>query len=160
VRKDEQRRGRRRPANAPAQRPAHSKQSAAATMPATDEHATGVSAKSQPEVVGSGSANAEGKAPAHRRGQPRTKTDDEKKQEAFDLVLTTIEALADERDTSEKVWGSMIKQALKRQRPGFNESYHGFRSFNQLLEEARDRKLLELEKDEKSGGYVVRATAG
>ena len=48
---------------------------------------------------------------------------------------------------------------LKRQRPGFNESYHGFRSFNQLLEEARDRKLLELEKDEKSGGYIVRAVA-
>ena len=74
-------------------------------------------------------------------------------------MLTTIEALADERDTGEKVWGSMIKQALKRQRPGFNESYHGFRSFNQLLEEARERKLLELEKDEKSGGYIVRATA-
>jgi hypothetical protein len=51
----------------------------------------------------------------------------------------------------------MIKQTLKRQRPGFNESYHGFRSFNELLEVARDRKLIELEKDAKSGGYIVRA---
>ena len=53
----------------------------------------------------------------------------------------------------------MIKQALKRQKPGFNESYHGFRSFSQLLEEAQARKLIDLEKDEKSGGYVVRAVA-
>ena len=72
-------------------------------------------------------------------------------------MLATIEALADEREPDEKIWGSMIKQALKRQRPGFNESYHGFRSFNQLLEEAQARKLIELEKDEKSGGYVVKA---
>jgi uncharacterized protein (TIGR00288 family) len=85
------------------------------------------------------------------------KTDDDKRQEAFDLVLATIEALADERDADDKIWGSMIKQTLKRQRPGFNESYHGFRSFNELLEVARDRKLIELEKDAKSGGYIVRA---
>jgi uncharacterized protein (TIGR00288 family) len=104
------------------------------------------------------------KARAASEAKPAEKaapsSEEEKKQEAFDLVLTTIEALADERDTGEKVWGSMIKQALKRQRPGFNESYHGFRSFNQLLEEARDRKLIELEKDDKSGGYIVRTVAG
>ena len=88
------------------------------------------------------------------------KTEDEKKQEAFDHVLATIEALAEEREPDEKIWGSMIKQALKRQRPGFNESYHGFRSFNQLLEEAQARRLIEIEKDEKSGGYVVRTVAG
>ncbi len=92
-----------------------------------------------------------------RKAPSRAKSEDEKKQEAFDHVLATIEALADEREADEKIWGSMIKQTLKRQRPGFNESYHGFRSFNQLLEEARDRKLIELEKDEKSGGYIVRA---
>ena len=77
-----------------------------------------------------------------------------------DLVLATIEALAEDREEDEKIWGSMIKQALKRQRPGFNETYHGFRSFSQLLEEAQARRLIELEKDEKSGGYVVRAVAG
>jgi hypothetical protein len=100
-------------------------------------------------------------ARAGSREQPqKKKTDAEKKQEAFDLVLATIEALAEERDVDDKIWGSMIKQTLKRQRPGFNESYHGFRSFNQLLEEAGARKMIELEKDEKSGGYVVRPITG
>ena len=104
-------------------------------------------------------APVEAAAPAET-APPAAKSDDEKKQEAFDLVLATIEALADEREADEKIWGSMIKQTLKRQRPGFNESYHGFRSFNQLLEEAKARKLIELEKDEKSGGYVVKAVGG
>ncbi len=72
-------------------------------------------------------------------------------------MLKTIEALSEERDEDEKIWGSMIKQAIKRQRPGFNESYHGFRSFSDLLEEARTQRLIDLEKDEKSGGYIVRA---
>jgi hypothetical protein len=52
----------------------------------------------------------------------------------------------------------MVKQALKRQRPNFNESYYGFRSFNTLLEEAAQRQLLTLERDDKSGGYVVHST--
>jgi uncharacterized protein (TIGR00288 family) len=95
-----------------------------------------------------------------RRAPHRKKTDAEKKQEAFDLVLATIDALAEERDEGDKIWGSMVKQTLKRQRPGFNEIYHGFRSFNQLLEEAHARKLLEIEKDEKSGGYVVKVASG
>ena len=82
--------------------------------------------------------------------------DHDKHQEAFDLVLTTIEALIAERGDDEKVWSSMVKQALKRRRPGFNESYYGFRSFNALLEEAAARKLLSLEREGKSGGYIVR----
>jgi uncharacterized protein (TIGR00288 family) len=98
--------------------------------------------------------------PAAPAATETPRTDDEKKQEAFDLVLATIEALAEDREEDEKIWGSMIKQALKRQRPGFNETYHGFRSFSQLLEEAQARKLIEIEKDEKSGGYVVRAVSG
>jgi len=95
-------------------------------------------------------------APATSRS---AKSDDERKQEAFDLVLATIEALAEDREEDDKIWGSMIKQALKRQKPGFSESYHGFRSFSQLLEEAQARRLIEIEKDEKSGGYIVRAVA-
>jgi uncharacterized protein (TIGR00288 family) len=83
---------------------------------------------------------------------------DDKQQEALDLVLETVEALGAERGEDEPIWGSMVKQALKRRKPGFNESYYGFRSFNQLLEEARSRHLLDLERDEKSGGYIVRAT--
>ncbi len=81
--------------------------------------------------------------------------EEQKKQEAFDLVIETIEDLMEERDSEEKVWGSMVKQALKRRKPGFNESYHGFRTFGKLLEEARDRKLLDLEHDAKSGGYII-----
>ncbi|CAG0934398.1 MAG: hypothetical protein EFKGCFLK_02827 [Rhodocyclaceae bacterium] len=50
----------------------------------------------------------------------------------------------------------MVKQTLKRRKPGFNESYYGFKSFSELLEEAQARKLLELQRDEKSGGYIVR----
>jgi hypothetical protein len=82
--------------------------------------------------------------------------EDDKRQEAIDLVMQTLDALIDERGEDETIWGSMVKQALKRRKPGFNESYYGFRSFNQLLEEARARNLLELERDEKSGGYLLR----
>ncbi len=85
--------------------------------------------------------------------------EDDKLQEALDLVLETVEALVAERGEDETIWGSMVKQTLKRRKPGFNESYYGFRSFNQLLEEARSRRLLDLERDEKSGGYIVRAVA-
>jgi hypothetical protein len=53
----------------------------------------------------------------------------------------------------------MVKQALKRVRPGFNESYYGFRSFNRLLEEAAARRLLALERDDKSGGYLIHTLA-
>jgi uncharacterized protein (TIGR00288 family) len=83
--------------------------------------------------------------------------DEQRVQEAMDLVLDTYEALLSERGSEEKIWGSMIKQALKRRNPGFSESYYGFRSFNSLLEEAEARHLVELERDEKSGGYRVRA---
>jgi uncharacterized protein (TIGR00288 family) len=79
--------------------------------------------------------------------------------DAFDLVLATIDALIAERGEDEKIWGSMVKQALKRRKPGFNESYYGFRSFNKLLEEAAARRLLTLERDEKSGGYVIHSVA-
>jgi OST-HTH/LOTUS domain len=75
------------------------------------------------------------------------------------LLLDTIDALAEERDQDEKIWGSMVKQALKRRNPGFNESYYGFRTFSDLLEEAQTRKLLSLEPDQKSGGYVIRRAA-
>jgi len=96
-----------------------------------------------------------------RKRPARTKADaksgDDKKQEALDLVMETIEALFAERGAEEKIWGSMVKQALKRQRPGFNESYYGFRSFSRLLEEAATRALIEVEEDEKSGGVIIRS---
>ena len=84
------------------------------------------------------------------------KTETDKQQDALDLVLETVEALFKERGEEEKVWGSMVKQTLKRRNPGFSESYHGFRTFGELLEEAQKRKLLVLELDDKSGGYIIR----
>ena len=92
-------------------------------------------------------------APAGPAGE---KANGDKKQEAFDLMLGTLEALMAERDADERIWGSMVKQALKRRNPGFNESYYGFRAFSDLLEEAEKKGLIKLEADEKSGGYVVK----
>jgi hypothetical protein len=77
--------------------------------------------------------------------------------DALDLVVETLEAVIEERGENEPIWGSMIKQAIKRRRPGFNERAYGFRSFNELLADAQKRGLLTLRADEKSGGYTVRA---
>ncbi|HKI62114.1 MAG TPA: NYN domain-containing protein [Mariprofundaceae bacterium] len=79
------------------------------------------------------------------------------RQEGIDLVLETVEDLFKERGDEDKVWGSMVKQTLKRRKPGFSEGYHGFSSFGQLLEDAEKRGLLTLEKDEKSGGYIIQS---
>jgi uncharacterized protein (TIGR00288 family) len=112
-------------------------------------------AKAAP-AEGRGEGKAEGKPEARTRSRGSTKERDEAKvQEALDLIYETVVALSDERSEEDMVWGSMVKQALKRRKPGFNEGYYGFRSFNELLEEARDRGLLDLERDEKSGGYAV-----
>ena len=82
--------------------------------------------------------------------------DDERRDAALDLIVETVDALLSERGAEEKIWGSMVKQTLKRRNPGFNESYYGFRSFNALLESAEKRGDLVLDRDEKSGGYIVR----
>jgi uncharacterized protein (TIGR00288 family) len=76
--------------------------------------------------------------------------------EALDLVVETLDAVTEERGENEPIWGSMIKQAIKRRHPGFNERFYGFRSFNDLLADAEKRGLLTLRPDEKSGGYTVR----
>jgi len=81
---------------------------------------------------------------------------DKKKQQAWDLTVETYEALVEERGEGGKIWGSMIKQTMKRRKPGFSESYYGFRSFNQLLEEAEAQGILDLEREEKSGGFIIR----
>lgn len=73
--------------------------------------------------------------------------------EAIDRVLDTADALFRDRDGA--LWGSLIKQTIKRKHPNFSESYHGYRNFTQLLEDCRDRGLLTLERDERSGGYRV-----
>lgn len=79
--------------------------------------------------------------------------DGRRRDEAMELLLDTVEALFQERDDS--VWGSMVKQTIKRKRPNFAESGHGYRTFTQLLEDAQRRGLLEMRKDDKSGGYLI-----
>ena len=98
----------------------------------------------------------EQKRRAARKRKEAAPPGQDKKQEAYDLMLGTLEALAAERGPEERIWGSMVKQALKRRNPGFNESYYGFRSFSDLLEEAGEKGLIRLEPDEKSGGYLIR----
>jgi len=96
------------------------------------------------------------RAAKKRKESSATPAGGEKQQEAFDLIIETLQALIAERGEGERIWGSMIKQALKRRNPGFNESYYGFKAFSDLLEEAEKRKLITLEHDEKSGGYLIR----
>ncbi len=81
------------------------------------------------------------------------KTD--KKQEAFDRVLEVLHSLEQDYDP---LWGSMLKQALRRVYPGFNEGYYGYGSFSDMLEDIQDQGLLELEYDDSRGNYKVRRT--
>lgn len=99
-----------------------------------------------------------------KRSRSRTKTgdnttpknsDDDNKQEGIDLVVETAEAMNAERSAGDVIWGSMVKQTLRRRKPGFSESAYGFGSFSDLLEEAAKRKQLVLQKDERSGGYLI-----
>ncbi len=95
------------------------------------------------EAVPEATAEAEA-APAESR-----------KEEALELVLETVDALF--RDRDDAVWASMVKQTIKRKRPNFNETYHGYRNFSELVRDAGERNLLEVQKDEKSGGYLILA---
>ncbi len=96
-------------------------------------------------------------ASSKTRKEPERKGPDA--EDAFALVEETLDAISEEREEDERIWGSMIKQAIKRRKPGFNERAYGFRSFNELLIEAEEQGYLELEADQKSGGYIVRAVA-
>ena len=79
-----------------------------------------------------------------------------RRSKAIELAVATFDAMVDERGDSGKIWASMLKEAIKRRKPDFNESYYGFRAFGNLLEEAQARGLLAIGRDEKSGTYVFR----
>ena len=81
-----------------------------------------------------------------------------RKTEAIEMAVATFDALVSERGDSGKIWASMLKEAIKRRKPDFSESYYGFRTFGNLLEEAQARGLLEFGRDEKSGAYVYRSS--
>jgi uncharacterized protein (TIGR00288 family) len=91
--------------------------------------------------------------------QNRGTRQERRAEKAFEQVLETIDDLVSERGDEDVLWGSMVKQALKRRKPGFNESYHGFRSFGKMLEEMESREMLVLQHDEKSGGYIIKSVS-
>ncbi len=82
-----------------------------------------------------------------------------RRQAAIDLVLETLEELVEARGSDERIYSSMVKQALKRRRPEFNESYHGYKGFAALLDDAVARGLLVVSKDDKTGQHLVRMAA-
>jgi uncharacterized protein (TIGR00288 family) len=92
-----------------------------------------------------------GQAPA--MAPPVDSTLPETKRKAFALLLESLLALR--RENKDVLWSSMIKDTMKRKKPSFNESYHGYRSFSDLLEDAQKEGLLELETDKRSRTYVV-----
>lgn len=98
-----------------------------------------------------------GNGGAKRADEPSRKPELEvRRSEAIALAVETFDALASERDDVGKIWASVLKSAIKRRKPDFNESYYGFRAFGNLLDEAQARGLLEVGRDDKSGAFVSR----
>lgn len=114
------------------------------------------------DLLNEATSKAKRKRPSRSAGKSKTskKAASEKPDDptdiAVDLTMDTIDAIYAERGDGAKIWGSMVKQTLRRRKPGFNESAYGFGSFGDLLEEARARNLIELELDDRSGGYIIR----
>ena len=100
----------------------------------------------------------------HTPAEPDHDADDtpeaERSTKGLGLIMETVGALVEDRGEEQKIWGSMVKQTLRRRRPGFNERFYGFRSFNAMLEEAAERGWLTLERDTKSGGYILHPIEG
>jgi uncharacterized protein (TIGR00288 family) len=95
------------------------------------------------------------KAAAGSTRPPKAKAEEDRRQEALDFIVETVEALIAERGSDEKIWGSLVKTTMQRRKPGFAESYYGYRSFKELVEDAQSRKLLTVMRDEKSGQYTI-----
>src|SRR3989475_3398352 len=87
------------------------------------------------------------------RALPSIENLPEKKRELFRLMLDSLQALV--RENYDVIWGSMVKQTMQRKQPYFNESYYGYKSFSELLEDAQRLGLLSMKKDAKSGGYII-----
>jgi len=138
----------------PAARPAPAK---AASAPRA-KPAKGAPAGAAPVAPAPEPGDANGTATL-ARPEPRHNDPEHRKQQAVDIIVSTVEALATERGGDERIWGSMVKQAVKRVRPGFNESFYGFRSFKGMLELAERGGALTLERDDRSGDYIVRLAA-
>ncbi|MBP1206380.1 uncharacterized protein (TIGR00288 family) [Duganella sp. 1411] len=96
------------------------------------------------------------RSPEEERG--RREEMDKRRNQAVEIAVNTFEALVLERGDSGKIWASVLKEAIKRRKPDFSESYYGFRTFGNLIEECKARGLLEFGRDEKSGAYVYRSS--
>ena len=92
-----------------------------------------------------------------KKGQGKGAEEDNKKQEAIDRVLEVLPSAEEDYDP---LWGSTLKQAIRRVHPGFNEGYYGYRSFSNLLEDLKGKDLIELEYDDARGNYKVRRKKG
>ena len=102
-------------------------------------------------------ASAAKSAPAKVAAAPEASKPAGDPEEAIELLVETVDAMMAERGGEQSVWGSNVKQTIKRRQPQFSERFHGFRSFNSLVEQAGKRGLLNLQKDEKSGDYHIRS---
>ena len=89
------------------------------------------------------------------RALPSIENLPKKQHDVFRLMLDSIQAL--QRENYDVIWGSMIKQTMQRKQPYFNESYYGYKSFSELLEDAERKGLVSMKKDAKSGGYIISA---
>ena len=94
---------------------------------------------------------------APRKGKKAEDKEEDKKQEAIDRVLEVLPSAEQDYDP---LWGSTLKQAIRRVHPGFSEGYYGYGSFSDLLEEIKKRGLVELEYDDSRGNYKVRRKKG
>jgi uncharacterized protein (TIGR00288 family) len=100
---------------------------------------------------------------SQRGGRPSDESNRKKEEmearklQALEMVVETFDALVSERGDTGKIWASLLKDTLKRRRPDFSETYYGFRTFGNLLEDAQTRGLFEFGRDEKSGTYVFRS---
>jgi uncharacterized LabA/DUF88 family protein len=88
-----------------------------------------------------------------QRPLPQIANVSEKVQEAFSLLVDSVLAL--QRENKDTLWGSMVKETMKRKKPQFNETYFGFRTFSHLLEEAQRQGIVKLRRDQRSGSYIV-----
>ena len=109
--------------------------------------------KGKPRKGGGGKGKPDAEKPAAAPDKETVADETGAKEDALELVLDTVDALFLDRD--ENLFGSLVKQTIKRKKPQFSESFFGYRSFNDLLEDAQERGLLEMKKDEKSGGYII-----
>lgn len=146
------RRGDRRPA------PAGTGPSANETASSPSRGASTGNSNAAPTAPGAATEGGEQRGaaqqpPVEPKAPGSLKSEAERKKEALEMVLDTVDSLFRERDGN--LWGSMVKQTITRKRPTFNESFHGYSNFSQLLLDARTKGLLEIQKDSKSGGYLI-----